>query len=151
MVPGTHLKAKRPRWSPPAVPESSGSQAAPGVRRWLLARTGIPLRGALRDLPGPAGPCAPRQCPREPRGRALRSAGNAPESCLWSWRSSYGTAQLPQQPGLGEAPIALDGPRGNVQDRDDFLFRQSAEVTQLDDFGLSRRHLGERGQGLVES
>ncbi len=51
-------------------------------------------------------------------------------------------AQLTQQPGLGEIPIAPDGARRDLQNRDDFLIRQSAEITQLDHLGLTRCQAG---------
>src|SRR5436190_7983566 len=135
MAPGSSPQAIRRESAPPAVPARSEWLAAPGTLR-LAVRAATPLRGAIRDRPRPAAPRVLRRFVRKPTGTAPRLAGNARRS--YAAGCSIPLAQFPEQPGLGEIPVAPDGARRYFQGRDYFLLGQSAEIAQLDDLRLSR-------------
>ena len=113
-------------------------------RLYFAAQFGIGLGQQRRALL--------RRFPREPRGIALRFAGNAPGSCL---ESSPGHTEFYRLNSRNSQALARFQSRLTVrgemfESRYDLLLCQSAEIAQLDNLGLARRHLRERCQGLVD-
>src|SRR5262245_42254241 len=58
--------------------------------------------------------------------------------------------ELTEEPGLGQAPLALDGPGGDREDLGRLLDAQPAEEAQLDDPALAGIERGQAVERVVE-